>query len=333
LEHSLKLSNESLSYLKGKKNLLAFSAGVDSSALFFLLLEHNIKFDIALVNYNLRKQSKEEEAYALQLAKEHNLKAHIKQAPNFEKNFEKNARDFRYDFFDKLMSEHFYDNLLTAHQLNDQLEWFLMRLTKGAGTSELIGLEEYSKRKNYVLLRPLLEYGKSELLKYLDHNKHIYFIDESNSNSKYERNLFRNKFTNELMEEYSEGIKRSFSYLKEDKLTLNKGVKEIFHEKEIYVLTYELESSVVRLIDKYLKILGYLLSSAQRLELKKESSLVFGGLWAVEIGEKKIFIAPYINFPMPKVFKEECRKLKIPSKVRSYLYKDKIDLKKLLESF
>ena len=52
-----------------KKNLLAFSAGVDSSALFFILLEKDIEFDIAIVDYNLRIQSKDEIQYAKQLAK------------------------------------------------------------------------------------------------------------------------------------------------------------------------------------------------------------------------------------------------------------------------
>jgi len=332
LEHSLKLSSESLSHLKGKKNLLAFSAGVDSSALFFLLLEHNISFDIALVNYGLREQSKEEEAYALTLAEEHNLQAYIIKAPSFDRNFEKNARDFRYEFFDKLMFKHSYDNLLTGHQLNDQLEWFLMRLTKGAGTTELIGLEGYSKRKNYVLVRPLLEHTKDELLKYLNYHKYNYFIDESNSDSKYERNHFRDKFANELMDKYSEGIKRSFKYLKEDKVALTKGFKEVFHEKELYILFYAEESSVIRIVDKYLKVLGYLLSSAQRLELKKETSLVFGGVWAVEVQENLIFIAPYRNVAMPKIFKEACRKLKIASKIRSYLFEEEIAIKKLLGS-
>jgi len=323
------LKLENLELLKNHKNLLAFSAGVDSSALFFLLLEHNISFDIALVNYNMREQSKEEEAYALALAKKHNLKAYTIKAPPFNKNFEKNARDFRYDFFDKLMAEHHYDNLLTAHQLNDQLEWLLMRLTKGAGTSELIGLEGYSKRKNYALVRPLLEHSKKELLAYLDFHKYRYFIDESNTNNKYERNLFRNKFANELMNEYSEGIRHSFRYLKEDKATLNKGTKELFHEKEFYVIAYESEASVIRIVDKYLKILGYLLSSAQRVELKKEISLVFGGLWAIEIKENTVFIAPYRSSPMPKKFKEACRKLKIPSKIRSYLFAEEIDIRLL----
>ena len=327
MEHLLKLSKESLTYLQTKKNLLAFSAGVDSSALFFLLLEHNISFDIALVNYNMREQSKEEEAYALALANEHNLKVYISHAPTFENNFEKNARDFRYDFFDKLMAEHSYDNLLTAHQLNDQLEWLLMRLSKGAGTVELIGLERYSKRKNYALVRPLLEHSKKELLNYLNINKYTYFVDKSNSESKYERNLFRNKFANELMDEYAEGIKRSFSYLKEDKVMLSRGFKEIFHEKELYVIAYEDKELIIRVVDKYLKILGYLLSSAQRAELKKENSLVFGGLWAVEIIESRVFISPYREVAMPKNFKEQCRKLKIPSKIRSYLFDEKIAVK------
>jgi len=326
LEHLFKEFN-----LQNEKNLLAFSAGVDSSALFFLLLQHKIKFDIALVNYGLREQSKEEEAYALALAKEHKLKAHIIQAPNFENNFEKNARDFRYAFFDELMQN--YDNLLTAHQLNDQLEWFLMRLTKGAGTSELLGLEALSVRKNYIIVRPLLEHAKEELEAYLKKNNHHYFIDASNRDEKYERNRFRNQFSDKLIAEYKEGIKRSFDYLAKDKAVLVEGVEALFHENELYLLAYQHEYQVVRLVDKYLKKLGYLLSAQQRKALEKEKSIVFGATWAVEILDKRIFIAPYRKGAMPKAFKEHCRKAKIPSKIRSYLHEEQIALKKLLVAF
>ncbi|CAA6816102.1 MAG: tRNA(Ile)-lysidine synthetase (EC [uncultured Sulfurovum sp.] len=325
MEPLLKLSKKTLSPLEGKKNLLAFSAGVDSSALFFLLIQHNILFDIALVNYNLREESKEEEVYALHLAQKHTLKAHIKQAPYFKNNFEKNARDFRYAFFDELMTN--YDNLLTAHQLNDQLEWFLMRLSKGAGTSELLGLEAISRRKEYRVIRPLLQQAKDELENYLKKNNHKYFIDASNTDEKYERNRFRKNFSDKLIEDYKEGIKRSFGYLKKDKKVLARGVEELFHEKEFYVLSYTEEHQIVRLVDKYLKKLGYLLSGQQRVELKKETSLVFGGLWAVEIEAKNIFIAPYKNITMPKTFKEECRKRKIPSKIRKYLYEEEIEIR------
>ena len=320
LELSLKLSN----LLKGKRNLLAFSAGVDSSALFFILLKHNISFDIALVNYGLREQANEEEDYALELSKKYTLKAHITHAPQFENNFEKNARDFRYAFFDRLMSN--YDNLLTAHQLNDQLEWFLMRLTKGAGVHELMGLEEVSVRKEYKIIRPLLQYSKEELLHYLKSNNYRYFVDKSNFELCYERNIFREKFANRLLESYSEGIKRSFNYLKEDKEALNSGVKELFHQRELFVIGYKYPYQVPRVVDQYLKKLGYLLSASQREELKYENSIVFGGEWAVEVTENRIFIAPYSTKSMPKKFKEMCRVAKIPSKIRPYLFREEIIL-------
>ena len=323
------LDKNCISTLKNNTNLLAFSAGVDSSALFFLLLENNIPFDIALVNYGLRENSDVEESHAVALAKKNGIKIYTTKAPSFPNHFEKNARDFRYDFFDNLMSEHNYTNLLTAHQLNDQLEWFLMRLTKGAGTSELLGLEAISERKEYKVIRPILHHSKEELLNYLKTNDYLYFVDESNTDEKYERNRFRKHFSNQLLDKYKEGIKRSFDYLREDKKVLESGYEESFHHKELYVLKYTNNASTIRIVDKYLKKLGYLLSSSQREELNDEKSIVFGGVWAVEITESKIYLAPYKKTTMPKAFKEACRTLAIPSKIRAYLYNENIKPKVL----
>ena len=68
--------NLDFSEIKNQKNLLAFSAGIDSSALFFLLIEKDIPFDIAIVNYNLRAQSNDEVSYAKELAKKYNKESH-----------------------------------------------------------------------------------------------------------------------------------------------------------------------------------------------------------------------------------------------------------------
>jgi len=323
------LDESTLPLLKSSKNLLAFSAGVDSSALFFLLIQNDIKFDIALINYQLRDEADEEEAHAIALAKKYNLKVYTTKAPSFQNNFEKNARDFRYSFFDNIMQKESYTNLLTAHQLNDQLEWFLMRMTKGAGTAELLGLEAISERKTYILVRPLLHHAKDELLNYLEQNNYPYFIDKSNSEERYERNRFRKNFSNELLAQYKNGIKRSFDYLREDKKVLESGYEEIFHHKELYILNHESSSNQIRIVDKYLKKLGYLLSASQREELKVEKSIVFGGAWAVEITKNKIYIAPYKKNIMPKAFKEECRTLKIPTKVRAYIYSENLNPKSL----
>ena len=312
-----------------KKNLLAFSAGIDSSALFFLLLENNINFDIAIVDYGVREESKEEVKLAKFLAQEHKLYCHTIQAPQFDSHFEQKAREFRYEYFDSLVLTEGYDNVLTAHQLNDQLEWLLMRLTKGAGVSELIGLEEVSKRKNYTLVRPLLAYSKEELLQYLNDNGYPYFVDESNADEKYERNRFRKAFSDPLLAEFQEGIKRSFDYLRNDKSQLEKGFENIYAEKSLRVLKLHDLNTKTKAADITLKSLGYLLSSAQREEIAKETSLVIGGEWAIEIVDDLLYIAPYEKVDMPKKFKEQCRILKIPAKIRAYCFKEKIEIQDL----
>ncbi len=318
-----------VSALKEKKNLLAFSAGVDSSALFFLLLENHVVFDIALVNYGTREESHEEETYAYALADKYHLKCYTIKAPTFTTHFEKNAREFRYNFFERLIEEHQYDNLLTAHQLNDQLEWLLMRLVRGAGTSELIGLEPKSQRKNYILVRPLLEWSKAELLEYLTKHSHHYFIDKSNTDEKYERNRFRKEFSDKLIEHHKEGIKRSFDYLRKDKESLEEGFIQIYEEDELRIIKLKNPSIKVKATDLTLKRLGYLLSASQRKEIEKEISLVIGGEWAVEFVLDTLYIAPFLTTNMPKKFKEKCRVLKIPHKIRVYCFEKRINIEKL----
>jgi tRNA(Ile)-lysidine synthase len=315
--------------LINKKNLLAFSAGVDSSALFFLLLENNIPFDIALVNYGIRNQGDTEEAHAKTLAKKHGKQCYTIKAPAFDSHFEANARKFRYDFFVSIITEHGYDTLLTAHQLNDQLEWLLMRLSKGAGLSELIGLEPVTEKENYTLVRPLLQYAKNELLDYLHEHDHPYFIDESNSDTHYERNRFRKDYSDLFISQFKEGIKRSFEYLRDDKIILESGFQTVFIEKNLHIIKLDRVNAKVKAADLTLKKLGYLLSALQRNEIKKEKSLVIGGEWAIEVQNNLLYISPYITTDMPKKFKEACRVQKIPIKIRAYLYQESIDPTKL----
>ena len=318
-----------------KKNLLAFSAGIDSSALFFLLLDAGIEFDIALVNYNTREESSAEEAHAVALAKKYKLKSYTTIAPKFKSHFEENARKFRYGFFEKLIDEHDYDNLITAHQLNDQLEWFLMRLSKGAGLAELLGLEASSERetssgRRYTLLRPLLEYTKQELLEYLDANKHPYFVDESNEDTGFERNYFRKHFSDPLLSRYSAGIKRSFDYLHKDREILRGGIETVFEKGELRVLKLENADLKVRAADQTLKKLGYLLTAQQRREIEEHHSIVIGGKWAIVYQDHRLYIAPFLNTAMPKQFKELCRISNLPIKIRPYCHTEGIEPGKVM---
>ncbi|MFA7083167.1 MAG: tRNA lysidine(34) synthetase TilS [Arcobacteraceae bacterium] len=316
--------------ITSQKNLLAFSGGVDSTALFFLLLERHIPFDIAIVNYNTRTQSRQELVYALSLALKYKKQCFIQHATLEKSNFEYNARQLRYDFFEELIEEHSYETLLTAHQLNDKLEWFLMQLSKGAGLHELLGLNEHLIKPNYTITRPLLEVSKTTLEEYLKTNNIKYFYDESNSDLSYTRNYFRHHFSNSFIQEFESGVKKSFTYLQKDLNSLASTNEPIYKYKELTVFNAHLDDNLnIRLIDAYLKQKGYLLSHAQREEILKQKKSVID-TFAICITPLYIFIAPYIKTVMPKIFKEKYRVLKIPAKIRAYIFQEEIEPSDLL---
>jgi len=301
------------------KNLLAFSGGIDSTALFFLLVGQNIPFDIAIVDYGQRNSSKDEVIYATQLAHKYNKKCFISTFPNELVFNEKAARDYRYKFFEELIQEHSYKTLLTAHQLNDKLEWFLMQLSRGAGLSELLGLEESIEKETYTIQRPLLEFSKEELQNYLDTNNHKYFIDETNFNEEYTRNYFRHNFSDKLIKEYKDGIVKSFEYLQNDQNSLLNDIeKKVFEKLHIYRFNGDINIAI-NLIDKDLKQRGYLITKATRDEIKQKKELVISHEIAVAITDRTIYIAPYLQVNMDKKFKEQCRVNNIPKQIRPYL--------------
>ncbi|MDD3056535.1 MAG: tRNA lysidine(34) synthetase TilS [Aliarcobacter sp.] len=324
--------NLDFSAIRNQKNLLAFSAGVDSSALFFLLLKQNIPFDIAIVDYNLRAQSKDEISYAKELVIKYNKKIFVQDVKlENNSNFEKTARDIRYKFFEEIISENSYENLITAHQLNDKLEWFFMQLSKGAGLVELIGFNEFEQKENYKIYKPLLNITKDELENYLETNNHRYFIDKSNFDEKYKRNYFRYTFSNKFLENFSSGVKKSFKYLQIDLDSLNIQNVPIKKIKELEIFLNQNDDNLnIRTIDLSLKKRGLILSNAQRNEILKQKEITISKKINISILENYIWIAPNCDEIMDKKSKESYRTNKIPKNIRAYIFSKNIDLKELI---
>ena len=95
----MRLPLEFLDELKNAKNLLAFSRGTDSTAIYFLLKEYEIFYDLAIVDYGTSKQSKLEFSRAKSLCVWDNKKCYTRTTKPSDKNFEAEARKIRYDFF------------------------------------------------------------------------------------------------------------------------------------------------------------------------------------------------------------------------------------------
>ena len=313
-----------LEVLQDARNLLAFSAGSDSSALFFALAQRQIPFDIAIVDYGLRPQSKEEVAYAKELAVRYDKEIYIHHAHVTPPNFEAKARQERYRFFEEIIKKQGYDNLILAHQLNDQFEWLLMRMSKGAGVVEMVGMDVVSRREGYNLVRPMLYVPKNEILAYLASHNIRYFEDSTNQDLAIERNYIRHTFSDPFIAKFASGIARSMRYLHEDKRLLLAKIESI---KELYFAHNPHDTYAIwRLLDRMSKKLGYVLSQAQKEEMVRQKEGVIGGKIAFAITSRYIFMAPYIKYPIAKQLREVMRKKKIPKILRGYIvYNDLIE--------
>lgn len=280
---------------------------------------------MAIINYNRRIQALNELEYAKELAKSFKKELYIESVELDDSNFEAKAREIRYNFFQKIAQRDNYDTLITAHQLNDKLEWFLMQLSKGSGLDELLGMQELEFRDDFTIVRPLLIYSKDELLEYLKSKNIKYFIDESNFDIKYKRNYIRHNFANRFIKEFSNGLKSSFEYLELERSELFES--KIVEQQDKYFMLENLTSDIknIRQIDKickrYFKIV---LSKTQRIEILKTKDCVISHKIAVVFRDKYIYISPFIKIKLPKEFKESCRLKKIPSKMRGYLYSKEI---------
>ena len=320
------LSAPVLHKLKSGRNLLAFSHGVDSTALFYLLDEAGVKFDLAIVDYNVRAQSKDEVASVRDLAAKFNKQIYVKSVQLGESNFEHEARATRYDFFGQICREQGYENLILAHQFDDKFEWFLMQFGRGAGLSELLGMQELESREDYVIARPLLGVRKCELERFLRERNLKYFTDETNLTDRFKRGFIRAKFSEPFLNEYFSGVKKSFEFLAVDALSLTPEISN--PAPKIYLV--KRGANEIRGADLACKRLGLVLSAAQRNEcarcLEKGSDCVLGGKVAVGAGKNFILVTPYIKAAMDKKFKEACRTLKIPPINRGFLFASGADL-------
>lgn len=319
----LKLDKDIVAQLKGKKNLLALSMGADSSALFALLMQESIEFDVVSINHKLRVESDEEVAFAKSLTERHNKKFYTKELGIIESNFEANARNERYSFFCEIIDKNSYENLILAHHLNDKLEWFLMQLSKGAGAKELFGFSKIERRENFSLVRPFFNTAKSDILSFIKENGIKYFEDKTNEDESYKRNYFRKHFANEFLEKFEDGVKRSFELIEKD---LELLVSETYEEGALFCIKKTHKVSDMRAIDISLKKLGLLMSSKQRVEIEKEQNkssdmVIENGdkKMAICFGEQYIYVAPFVKEVLNKKDKDSFRVAKVPPKLRGYM--------------
>lgn len=182
--------------LKDKKLLLAVSGGLDSMVLMFLFQQLNHDTAIAHCNFQLRgKESDEDENFVKVKSEKLKVKSYFirfdtENYSNANKlSIQLAARKLRYDWFYQILEEEKYDYLLTAHHLDDQLETFLINLSRGTGIEGLTGIPAINDK----IIRPMLPFSREEILAFAEENSISWREDSSNTSTKYLRNKIRHE--------------------------------------------------------------------------------------------------------------------------------------------
>ena len=214
MEHKLlEHLNSEFPFIFGKKLVLAISGGIDSVVAAHLLKKIFNNLSLAHCNFQLRKEeSDNDELFVLELGKKLKIKTHTTKFDTFSYAVKKKtstqiaARELRYKWFASLVDDFDYDYLVTAHHADDNLETFLINLTRGSGLNGLTGIPE----KNDYIIRPFLLFSRDEIEDYASKNKISWREDSSNSEVKYLRNKFRHEIIPTL-KKINPSLLRSFS--------------------------------------------------------------------------------------------------------------------------
>ena len=198
LSHIYSSFKKKLNFFRKKTFLIAVSGGPDSLALTALAksysYENKCKIYYVLVDHNLRKDSSLEAISVKKLLKKNQINLNIlKNKELIKKNVQSEARRIRYSLLTNFCKKRRINTILTAHNFEDQVETFFIRLSRGSGLEGLSSMKQINKTNNNInLVRPLLDVKKIQLIKISKVIFGRFYKDPTNKNTKYLRTRIRN---------------------------------------------------------------------------------------------------------------------------------------------
>jgi tRNA(Ile)-lysidine synthase len=208
-------------FLVHKKLFLAVSGGLDSMVLLHLFQQLPYEIAVLHCNFQLRGlESFDDEDFIKNYCQQNGITIFTTQfdtaafANDYKLSTQVAARELRYNWFYELLENHEFDYILTAHHADDNLETFIINLSRGTGLEGLIGIPE----QNDKIIRPLLPFSREEISQYAEENTIRWREDSSNASNKYLRNKIRHDLV-PVLKEISPNFLRAFqktqSYLQE----------------------------------------------------------------------------------------------------------------------
>lgn len=212
------------------------SGGADSMLLLNYLIsvkgKYNLKITVANVEHGIRG---EESLRDTEFVKEFCLKNGIdfkllsikaaKEANRLGMGVEEYSREKRYDFFKSFNA----DKIATAHNLSDNVETVLFRLSRGTSIKGCCGIP--AVRGN--IIRPLINCTSGEIRSYCKEYNIPFVVDSTNSDTTYSRNYIRNEIVpkfKKMNPSFENVFQRFIDSANDDEECLNSEANKCFDE-------------------------------------------------------------------------------------------------------
>lgn len=237
--------------LEGFGVLLAVSGGKDSMTMLdlFNYFKYELKLNLVVCHFNhsLRDDADRDEKFVKTQCEKYGLKFYSKKEDvllysNENKlSTEEGARFLRYKFFDEVKRIENLEYIATAHNKNDLAETVIMRILRGTGINGLIGIQ--SERGD--LIRPILNFSRDEIEKYIEENNIPFVEDKTNFEELYLRNKIRLNLFPILKNEYNPRILDAISRLSNIAFDYSTISREYIASKEGLLWEFNKEKMLV----------------------------------------------------------------------------------------
>lgn len=228
---------QQLQHYRQQHLVMALSGGVDSRLLLALLIRYRDEFGASLsavhVHHGLSENA---DHWALQCQKwcdDSSVEIaieHVTLETTSGESIEKLARDARYQALSKHINPG--DVLLVGQHADDQIETFLLALKRGSGPKGLASMSVVAPFASGRLLRPFLTIKRSEIEACASELGLDWVTDESNRDTRFERNFIRHRITPVLHQRWPsihQSVQRSAELCAEQEALLKELLESTLH--------------------------------------------------------------------------------------------------------
>jgi len=207
--------------------------------------------------------------------------------------FQEGARKLRAGFLEELAEEHNIDKIALGHNLDDNIETFLMRVIRGSGARGLSGIKPVSGK----IIRPLINTSRQDIVDYLKADDIEFRVDSSNLEDKYIRNRIRNQLIPFIRDNFpgdlKTSIKRAMEILgQEDEFLRGHAIETLKKDAKIQAGPDNIEAICIKLS---IKSIGKYHEALKRRVIQTAIELLLGKL--EDISYKNIRDILYLTQP------------------------------------